>query len=65
MTTLQLRGELQKVAKGNPSITILVKADVANNYGAVVDVLKELHAVGITKIGLMTQEETPPRVARR
>ncbi len=42
-----------------------MKADAANNYGAVMDVLKELHAAKITRIALMTQEETPPKVARR
>src|SRR6266478_5651768 len=31
----QLRGELAKLASANPPITILVKADEVNNYGAV------------------------------
>ena len=61
----QLRTELAKLAKLNPPITILVKADEANNYGAVMDVLKELHAAKITRIALMTQEETPPKLTRR
>lgn len=61
----QLRTELAKLAKVNPPITILVKADEANNYGAVMDVLKELHAAKITRIALMTQEETPPKLTRR
>jgi biopolymer transport protein ExbD len=29
------------------------------------DVLKELHAAKITRIALMTQEETPPKLTRR
>jgi biopolymer transport protein ExbD len=61
----QLRTELAKLAKVNPPITILVKADEANNYGAVMEVLKELHAAKITRIALMTQEETPPKLTRR
>ncbi len=61
----QLRAEFAKLAKSSVPVTILLKADEANNYGAVMDVLKELHAAHITRIALMTQEETPPRLARR
>jgi biopolymer transport protein ExbD len=60
-----LRAELAKLARANPPVTILVKADEANNYGAVMEVLKELHAAKITRIALMTQEETPPKLTRR
>jgi biopolymer transport protein TolR len=62
LTPAQLRTELARLAKANPPITILVKADEANNYGAVMEVLKELHSAKITRIALMTQEETPPRL---
>ena len=65
LSPVQLRAALAKLAKVNPPITILVKADEANNYGAVMDVLKELHAAKITRIALMTQEETPPKLTRR
>jgi biopolymer transport protein ExbD len=61
----QLRAQLLALAQANPPITILVKADQANNYGAVMGVLKELHAAKITRIALMTQEETPTRIAHR
>jgi biopolymer transport protein TolR len=61
----QLRDELAKLAKSEPPITILVKADEVNNYGAVMEVLKELHAAKITRIALLTQEESPPKLARR
>ncbi len=61
----QLRAQLVALANANPPVTILVKADQANNYGAVMGVLKELHAAKITRIALMTQEETPTRIARR
>ena len=61
VTPAQLRAELAKLGKVTPPITILVKADEANNYGAVMEVLKELHAAKITRIALMTQEETPTR----
>jgi biopolymer transport protein TolR len=59
----QLRGDLAALAKINPPVTILVKADEGNNYGKVVEVLKELHAAKITRIALMTQEENPPKLA--
>jgi biopolymer transport protein TolR len=61
----QLRGELAKLAQSEPPITILVKADEVNNYGAVMEVLKELHSAKITRIALLTQEESPPKLARR
>jgi biopolymer transport protein TolR len=65
LTQPQLRGELVKLAQSDPPITILVKADEVNNYGAVMEVLKELHAAKITRIALLTQEESPPILARR
>jgi biopolymer transport protein TolR len=65
VTPAQLRGELAKLAKADPPITILIKADEANNYGAVMEVLKELHDAKITRIALMTQEDAPPKLARK
>ena len=65
ITPEQLRADLARLSKSDPPITILVKADEANNYGAVMEVLKELHAAKITRIALMTQEESPPKLARR
>lgn len=61
----QLRATLAELSRITPPITILVKADEANNYGAVMEVMKELHAAHITRIALMTQEDELPRVARR
>jgi biopolymer transport protein TolR len=63
ITTEQLRVDLARLSRVDPPITILVKADEANNYGAVMEVLKELHAAKITRIALMTQEESPPKLA--
>lgn len=62
MTLQQLHAELPKLAKINPDITILVKADKANNYGAVMEVMAELHAAHITRIALMTQDGVTPSV---
>jgi biopolymer transport protein TolR len=61
----QLRQDLRALARISPPVTILVKADEANNYGVVMQVLTELHAAKITKIALLTQEEGPKKVARR
>lgn len=60
-TPQQLRADLAALAKMNPPVTILIKADEANNYGSVMKVLTELHAVKLTRLALMTQEETPSR----
>src|SRR5579871_1386478 len=67
MTQQQLRIEFAKLSAITPPVTILIKADEANNYGAVMVVLTELHAAKITRIALMTQEDTPDRttLARR
>jgi biopolymer transport protein ExbD len=61
MTPQQLRVEFDKLARINPPVTILVKADEGNNYGKVMDVLTQLHAAKITRIALMTQEDAPAR----
>jgi len=58
-TPEQLRADLAALARIEPPVTILVKADEANNYGAVMEVLKQLHAAKITRVALMTQEENP------
>ena len=61
----QLKSDLAALANHNPPITVLLKADAANNYGGVMEVLKQLHAAKITRIALMTQEENVPKLARR
>jgi biopolymer transport protein TolR len=60
-TIAQLRQDLKAIARMNQNVTVLVKADELNNYGAVMQVLTELHAAKITRIALMTQEDTPKR----
>jgi len=61
----QLKADLQALAKHSPPVTVLVKADSANNYGVVMEVLKQLHAAKITRIALLTQEENAPKLSRR
>jgi biopolymer transport protein TolR len=60
-TITQLRADLTPLANSPQPVTILVKADEANNYGVVMEVLKQIHAAKITRIALMTQEDAPPR----
>ncbi len=62
LTRSQFRAQLSDLAKINPPVTILVKADAANNYGAVMEVLQELHGLKITRVALITQEDLPGRV---
>jgi biopolymer transport protein TolR len=57
----QLRAEFNRLAQLTPPVTMLVKADTDNNYGRVMELLVQLHAAGITRIALMTQEEPPAR----
>ena len=61
LTRSQLRGQFNDLAKINPPVTILVKADAANNYGVVMDVLRDLHTMRITRVALITQEDSPGR----
>jgi biopolymer transport protein TolR len=61
MTRSQLRAQFTDLARINPPVTILVKADAANNYGVVMGVLTELHAAKITRVALITQEDAPGR----
>ena len=60
----QLKKDLAAFASQKVPITILVKADEADNYGKVMNVLKLLHAAKITRIALMTQEENAPKTGR-
>lgn len=62
ITPAQLRAQLASLSRITPPVTILVKADAANNYGAVMEVMKELHSARITRIALLTQEDEPPRL---
>jgi biopolymer transport protein ExbD len=64
-TLPQLQADLFALSNHNPPITVLVKADQADNYGKVMEALKALHAAKITRIALMTQEENVPKTAMR
>ena len=61
LTRSQLRAQFIDLAKITPPVTILVKADATNNYGAVMEVLQELRTAKITRVALITQEDSPGR----
>jgi biopolymer transport protein ExbD len=63
-TLPELKKDLAALSSHNPPITILVKADEVNNYGKVMELLTQLHAAKITRIALLTQEDTPTRTRR-
>lgn len=65
LSLAQLRAEFARLSASRAPVTILLKADQANNYGVVMEVLKELHAARLTRIALMTQEDNAPGLARR
>jgi biopolymer transport protein TolR len=46
---------MQEVAKANPEARIYVRGDSQINYGAVMEVLSQLHAAGFEKAALITQ----------
>ena len=54
-------GELEKImltiAVSNPQVTVMLRADEAISYGAVVDVLKVLNKAKIGRMALVTQED--------
>jgi len=53
----QLEARMQSIGSANPDVTIMVRADERIQYGAVVEVLKALHAARITRMALITRDE--------
>ena len=53
----QLKGRMTEVARVDSTVTILVRADEGIKYGDVVNVLKILHDLKLTKVALVTQSE--------
>jgi biopolymer transport protein TolR len=48
---------LQKIARMEPNVTILVRADKSISYGEVIKVVKALHDAKLTRLALVTQGE--------
>lgn len=49
--------ELTALSKGNPRLTVLVRADEERKYREVMAVMKAVRAAGIQQISLVTQSE--------
>lgn len=52
-----LKAQMHALGAGASEITIMVRADERVQYAAVVRVLKILHAAGVTRMALVTQED--------
>ena len=52
-----LKAQMHALGPGASEITIMVRADERVQYAAVVRVLKILHAAGVTRMALVTQED--------
>ena len=53
----QLRGALEALKKEEPNLTASVRADESLDYGAVMKVVRTLHAAKITRMALITQSD--------
>jgi biopolymer transport protein ExbD len=53
----ELTAQMRDVTMANPDTTIYVRADRALPYGDVVEIMRILHEVGITRMALVTVEE--------
>jgi biopolymer transport protein TolR len=52
-----LSARLTELIRFSPRLTVLVRGDESIPYGQVVEVLKVLHAAGITRMALVTQPD--------
>ena len=52
-----LKAQLADEHARNPDLGVQIRGDAAVHYGKVVDVLKVLHQLGITKMAIVTREE--------
>lgn len=56
VTLDELRSELEKRKASNPEIRVIIRGDVAAQYGAVAEVAKLLSSIGIKNTSLSFQE---------
>jgi biopolymer transport protein TolR len=52
-----LAERLRTLVRVAPDTQVMIRADEANRYGQVVEVLKVLHAAGVSRLALVTQAE--------
>ena len=55
----QLRARLADYKAGNPDLPVVLKADAAAQYDAVMQVLEVAKALDITELGLVTKRQAP------
>lgn len=58
ITPDELTAEMQRVKLAEPDVTIMVRADKDVSYGALVEVMKILHSAQITRLALVTQDDS-------
>lgn len=58
VTIDQFRSRMAEVRTSKPNLSVLVRADESLAYGKVVQVLKVLHELNITKMALVTEADT-------
>lgn len=58
MDTAQLRARLADLKRSSPDLSVLIRADEAVVYGKVVEVLRVLNGLQITKMSLVTEAES-------
>ncbi len=63
ITLEELIPKLQALAKNGNEEQIMVRADTATDYGAVMDVMGALNSAGFKKIGLLTLAKDLPKAA--
>lgn len=57
MSQTALASEMGRIGRGDPDMTVYVRADKDLKYGRVVDVMKILHDANISKMALVSQAE--------
>jgi len=55
VTLDELRQKVQAVARLNPEISVVLRADEKLDYGLVIKVLDEIRSSGVTRIGIATK----------
>jgi biopolymer transport protein TolR len=55
ITPAELREQVSKVIRANPTIRVMVQGDEAVAYGAVIEAMAALEAAGASSVGLMTE----------
>lgn len=61
VTLPELETEMTAMGKADPETTVMVRADEAIRYGALVDVLRILHQAKIARMALVTQVDDKPK----